>query len=467
MRAFLYNQSKVPDRPERKPAQLNRGVHVSENTETKKEVIAGKIEALRRNEWPAVRDLLRFLSARLQETHVPEVASSMTLTTLLSIVPLLAVSLAIFSAFPSFADSRAALESMLFESFLPAQYSEVIVGYLRNFSEHASGLGAFGLIGLAVTSLMLINKLFTTINLIFGVHEPRAMAQRLLLYWALLTLGPMAVAFSLTVSTQVLSAAAQGIEAGILTNVLVYVQGALQTLAYALLFRLVPNCFVRFSHALAGGLFVVLANSLVRIGFEHYVSAGTMGNIYGAFVALPVLILWIYIGWYLVFMGAGVAATMPLLTSERFRDTYRAGNRFLTGVALLKVLFEERQAERAVVSIPTLCARVGTHPQMARDILSDLARAGYCMESASGPSDKSPDWTLVANPETTTLMGALNVLLLDAENKLIQGDAKKHADEGILEDWYASLVSSAALSAPLAVSLGAEGPAIPSEERVR
>ena len=102
----------------------------------------------------ALREVIGFVSARMRETHVPEVASSMTLTTLLSIVPLLAVSLAVFSAFPSFADTRQALENMLFESFLPAQYSEVIVGYLRNFSTHASGLGLFGLIGLAITSFL-------------------------------------------------------------------------------------------------------------------------------------------------------------------------------------------------------------------------------------------------------------------------------------------------------------------------
>ncbi len=419
----------------------------------KKAVSARALVNLAKGRWPALGELFAFLSARLRETHVPEVASSMTLTTLLSIVPILAVSLAVFSAFPSFADTRAALESMLFESFLPAQYSEVIVGYLRDFSLHASGLGFFGLVGLTITSLMLINKLFTTINSIFGVREPRAWVQRLLLYWALLTLGPLAAAFSLTVSTQVLRAAAQGIEAGLLTQVLVYAQGGLQTIAYALLFRLVPNCFVRWSHALVGGLFVVLANSLVRIGFEHYVSAGTMGNIYGAFVALPVLMLWIYIGWYLIFFGASVTATMPLFTSGRFRDTYRAGNRFLTGVALLKVLYEEREALRPVVSLSHLCARVGTHPQMARDILTALAAAGYCVESASGANNKTPDWTLVADAERTTLMGALEALLLDGRNELVVGEPKHHHEEGLLRAWYQALTQSPALSAPLSVSL--------------
>lgn len=400
---------------------------------------------------PVLREVLGFVSARMRETHVPEVASSMTLTTLLSIVPILAVSLAIFSAFPSFEGTRQALEDMLFESFLPAQYSEVIVGYLRNFSTHASGLGLFGLIGLAITSLMLINKLFVTINSIFGVTHLRGWVQRLLLYWALLTLGPLAAAFSLTVSTTVISTAARGLESTLLTDVLVYSQSALQIVAYAFLFRFVPNSFVRWSHAFVGGAFVVIANVLVRIGFEHYVSAGTMGNIYGAFVAVPVLLLWVYIGWYLIFLGAAVTATMPLLTSGRFRDTYRAGNKFLTGVALLKVLYEERAADRPVVPLALLCERVGTYPQMAREILSTLAKVGYCLESASGPSDKNPDWTLVANPETTNLQAAMSALLLDGHNKLVRG--AKDEDEGMLEGWFTSLVGGTSLSAPLSVAL--------------
>ena len=401
--------------------------------------------------WKVLQRVSAFMGARMSETHVPEVASSMTLTTMLSIVPLLAVSLAIFSAFPSFADTRQALEDMLFNSFLPSQYSEVIVGYLRSFSQHASGLGLFGLIGLAVTSIMLINNLFVTINGIFSITRPRPWVQRLLLYWALLTLGPLAMAFSITISTRFISSAAAGIEPSLLTYGLMLVQSILQTCAYAFLFRFVPNSFVKWTDAFVGALFVVIANLFVRVGFEHYVSAGTMGSIYGAFVAFPVLLLWIYIGWYLVFLGAAVTATMPLLTSGRFKDTYRVGNRFLTGVALLKVLTEERLANRPVVPLALLCESVGTYPQMARSILTQLANVGYCLESANGPSDKNPDWTLVADPHHTSLAKAVDVLLIDSENELVAHPLPKHGrEEGVLETWFTSLRDADALAQPMA-----------------
>lgn len=398
------------------------------------------------NLFQGLKTVGQFIGARLQETHVQEVASSMTLTSVMSIVPLLAVSLAIFSAFPGFADTRQAMEDALFESFLPEQYSEVIVGYLRSFSAHASGLGFFGVAGLAVTSIMLINKLFATINQLFSVTTVRPWMQRLLLYWALLTLGPITIALSLTVSTQIVSSAASGIAPGMLTYALWITQSILQTLAYAFLFRYVPNCFVKWSHALAGGLFVVVVNVFVRIGFEQWVSGGTMGSIYGAFVVIPVLLMWIYVSWYLIFMGAALTATLPVLTSGRFADRYRKGNDFLTGVGLLKVLTQERLADRSVVPLALLCQRVGTYPQQARRILGQLAKAGYCLESANSPSDKNPDWTLVCNPETTTLQAAGRVLLLDDRNELVTPPKKRHGrEEGLLKSWYNSTWAEAAV----------------------
>ena len=147
------------------------------------------------------RALLGFAGMRMKDTQLQEVASSMTLTTLLSLIPLLAVSLAAFAAFPSFAEYRQELEAMVFNSFLPPQESETIVEYIRQFSAHASGLGIFGLAGLALTALLLIDKFFVTVNRIFKVRRMRPWSQRAVLYWAILTLAPTLIALSLTLST--------------------------------------------------------------------------------------------------------------------------------------------------------------------------------------------------------------------------------------------------------------------------
>ena len=93
-------------------------------------------------------------------------------------------------------------------SVLPLSYSEVIMKYLKVFSDHASGLGAFGLAGLALTALLMIDKFFVTVNRIFRVRRMRSWAQRAMIYWALLTLGPIAIALSITLSTQAIRIAA-------------------------------------------------------------------------------------------------------------------------------------------------------------------------------------------------------------------------------------------------------------------
>ena len=166
------------------------------------------LTALRRRQLlNTLRNLAGFAVARMREAQLQEVASSMTLTTLLSLVPLLAVSLAAFAAFPSFSETRAALEEAVM-SVLPLSYSEVIMKYLKVFSDHASGLGAFGLAGLALTALLMIDKFFVTVNRIFRVRRMRSWAQRAMIYWALLTLGPIAIALSITLSTQAIRIAA-------------------------------------------------------------------------------------------------------------------------------------------------------------------------------------------------------------------------------------------------------------------
>ena len=160
------------------------------------------------------RTLMRFVADRAVEIEIGEVASSMALTTLLAIVPVLALSLAVFAAFPSFAEARQSLQDLIVMSFLPEQYSSVLVGYLNEFTSHAAGLTTFGLIGLAVTALLLIDKLFVTVNRIFKVRAMRPWSQRALIYWALLTIGPAALALSLSMTGKLTAMALEGVGSG-------------------------------------------------------------------------------------------------------------------------------------------------------------------------------------------------------------------------------------------------------------
>lgn len=404
----------------------------------------------RRRLWETVRALAGFATARMREANLVEVASSMTLTTLLSLVPLMAVSLAVFAAFPSFADARAALEDAVLTSFLPTEQSETIVRYIKEFSSHASGLGVFGLAGLSLTALLMIDKLFVTMNRIFKVRRMRPWSQRALLYWAILTLAPLVIALSITLSTQAIRLASGAAPAGVLpTWVYVFFQTVLQTFGYALLFKYVPNCRVPFLHALAGGVFVAVAGLVVREGFELYVTAGTLSSIYGAFVAVPIFLLWLYLAWLLVFSGAAIAATIPLLTSGRFSDSYRPGNDFLTAVAMLRVLTLARAQGGAAMTAAEIADEVDSYPQAVENLLVRLAAAGYAGEVPREEARAPAAWALVCDPSKKTLRDVFRTLLVDGANTLVRPKGLRAEAEGMLGGWFAELERSTALDTPL------------------
>ena len=406
--------------------------------------------------WTTLKNLTGFFFARLKDTQIQEVASSMTLTTLLSLIPLLAVSLAVFAAFPSFASSRAALEAMILQSFLPPQYSEQIVHYLKVFMTQASGLGIFGLAGLAVTALLLIDKFFVTINSIFKVRRLRPWPQRALIYWGMLTLAPAAIFLSLTMSKQAIEIAMSGVEAPSFFNTLYFWgQVLLQGLGYSVLYKFVPNCRVPAQNALIGGLSVAIVGQVVKTGFETYVTAGTLSNVYGAFVAIPVFVLWVYVAWYLFFAGAAIAATIPKLTAGRFLDYYRPGNEFLTALAMLRELVHLRlRQKRPILDVEELCDAADTYPEAAERILSRLAEAGYVAPVTTEAGGRTQEWVLVADSQKTTLLRAFEFFAVSGGNSLVSSKMQRLAGKdgavGILADWWKQFSTNEALNRPMA-----------------
>lgn len=409
-------------------------------------------ELRRRGVVKSIQTLLRFASDRLHEMEVTEVASSMALATLLAVVPVLALSLALFAAFPGFAEARQALENFILESFLPTQYTQVLMGYLQEFAKHAAGLTTFGIAGLVVTSLLLIDKLFVTVNRIFKVKFLRPWSQRALIYWALLSIGPIAVMFSLTLTGRAAAMALEGVDAGISAWLLAFGLVLLQGGGYTLIYKFVPSCRVQFAHALAGGMLTAGAGWVVRQVFEYYVMAGSLTTIYGAFVALPVLILWIYVAWLLFFIGAAITATIPMLTAGRFLDYYRVGDDFLTGVLMLQHLTRMRlNGQAPLMSLEDLCDAADTHPEAANKILTTLTFAGYLAEVTD--HDEGQAWVLVADTQTVTLAKAFEAFAVDARNSLVRlrpKNAKPGSACGQLHDWWVLMRSAEGLTTPLA-----------------
>src|SRR5436305_1125669 len=182
-------------------------------------------------------------------------------------------------------------------------------------SRRASRLGIVGLIALIASALAMMLTIDRTLNAIWRVRKRRRIAQRVLVYWAAVTLGPLIFAISLSATSYAASASRgwlgdmpRGLGFAVSTFDFV-----LETFAVSMLFRYVPNTFVRWRHALAGGLFVATCMALGKRALTAYFGAvPTFALVYGAFATLPIFLFWIYLSWVIILLGAVIAAYAPL-----------------------------------------------------------------------------------------------------------------------------------------------------------
>lgn len=233
-------------------------------------------------------------------------ATALSYTTLLSLVPLMAVMLSVFTAFPLFEDVSLQLQHFVFENFVPAS-GEVVRQYIQQFSENASKLTGPGLISLVVTSIMMMAAIDSSLNKIWHNSKPRRPAARFVVYWSVLTLGPILIGVSLAVSSYIVSlplfseTASYGEKLGLLRALPFF----METLAFTLLYVVVPNCRVAFRAALIGGVTAALLFELAKKAFSFYITSfPAYETIYGAMSAIPVFLVWIFLSWSITLMGA-------------------------------------------------------------------------------------------------------------------------------------------------------------------
>ncbi len=244
----------------------------------------------------------------------PRIAAALSYSSLLALVPLFAISFAVLSAFDAFETVRVDLQSQLFEAMLP-DAALVVSDYLAQFVTNAKQMTGAGIVVLALTAVLLLNTITGAFDAIWRITEPRAVALRLLVYWTLLTLGPLLVGASISVSTYAFAAVQwAGIDG--------YTKGlfglawllpiALSTVGFTILFLVVPNRSVRLLHALTGALVAAILFEVLKKGFGLYLAHfPTYQAIYGALAAVPIFLVWMYLSWVVLLIGAEIAAALP------------------------------------------------------------------------------------------------------------------------------------------------------------
>lgn len=367
--------------------------------------------------WPWKRTFLG-LKERFREERLGLTAGSLTFTTLISLVPLLTVMLALFTAFPIFSSFQIALEKYFLKSLIPDTIAKPVLMSLTQFAAKASKLGAVGLVFLGFTALALMLTIDRTLNAIWRVQRPRPIAQRILVYWAAVTLGPLLLGGSLTLTSYAVSAG-QGLVGdmpGDLAVLLRLLELVGLAAAVAGLFHYVPNTDVRWRHAFLGGIFVAIAFTLAKSGLAWYVKrVPTYSTLYGAFATVPIFLVWLYLGWVIMLVGAVLAANAPSLGQAMPRRRDVPGLAFELALDTLRELGRRQAAGEVGATKLGLALRLRVDPLQLEPVLDQLVDLDLVGRLEEGGAQRL---VLLCRPETTPAEPLLKALLAGRSNGL-------------------------------------------------
>ena len=257
-------------------------------------------------QWRWLKGFLCLIVQQYQAKACQKSAASLTYMTLFATVPMMTVTYSMFSVIPAFQHLGDQLQNLIFSQVLPSNEQD-ISRYLKTFSEQARQLTALGVAFLLVSAYLMLKNIEKNFNAIWGVARGRRGVANFLLYWAILSLGPLLLGAALAMSTYL---ASFGLlvgtydSLGLLQWVLKYVPWLLTWAAFTLLFVAVPNCKVPVRHALIGGLLTTIAFQLLKAAFAWIVSHSSFSLVYGAFAALPLFLLWVNMIWMVILGGA-------------------------------------------------------------------------------------------------------------------------------------------------------------------
>ena len=318
------------------------------------------------------------LVRRLVEDRGLQTAGSLTFTTLLALVPLITVALALSSAFPGFGDAIDALGRFIAGQLLP-EGSARVTREFGVFAQSAARVTTVGLVFLAVVALMLMLTVDEVLNRIFRVQRRRPLAQRLVVYWAMLTLGPVLIGTSLSITSFLVGSSLGMLDLGGLAKT------ALSTLTFVftcaaltMLYLVVPFRRIEARHAVAGGVAAGIIFEAAKRGFALFVAEfPTYTLVYGAFAAVPIFLIWLYLSWVVVLFGATLTAMLPAWRAAHALRTDAPGHALFDALAVLRVLARARGA----LGVGMIAAQAGLTPERCERVLERCATLGWAARS--------------------------------------------------------------------------------------
>ena len=356
-------------------------------------------------------ELIGIVVRRFYDDRGLQVAASLTFTTLLSLVPIVTVTMTLMSAFPVFKEMSGVIEEWVFDNMMPDS-ADLIEKYAAQFVDNAANLTAVGIVFLAVTSIMLLMTIDDAFNDIWRVRRSRPLLQRVVIYWTLITVGPLLIGASLSLSSWLMSASAgwtQGIPyAG--AALIKFSAIALTCIALALLYYAMPNRPVAIRDALIGGILAGVVFELTKHGFGFYITNfPTYKLVYGAFAAVPVFLMWVYVSWLVLLLGAVVAAALPEWRQQTVQGRSAPGSNFVYALQVLKALWQA-QRRGGVVTVSALHSTLHLRFERIEALLETLQRAAWIIRAPPA------GWVLQRNLDTVAVADVYKLFVFDAES---------------------------------------------------
>jgi membrane protein len=377
-----------------------------------------------RNDFQDIKALIRYIAARFVQDRCAQVASSLTFTTLLALVPMITIALTVFSAFPVFTDFSAEIKIFLLNNLMPENAGIIITQYMQQFSDSAGRLTAVGIVILTVTAMMMLLTIDKAFNVIWKVTRPRPLVKRLVAYWAVLTLAPLLIGASLSLTSWLV-----GLSLGHAKNVspfgvviLKVLPVLFATLAFALLFRIVPNRHVPKSHALTGAFVAAVAFEAMTRIFGYYISHfPTYKLVYGAFASVPIFLIWIYLSWLAILFGAVIAASLSHWRTSATKH-FSPATRLLDALRVLQIMANGfRQGK--VITLPELSKTLRLGYDTLENILEILSGADIVRKAVGN------GWLLMRDTSHIRTTELLHLFLIDPNS------ISARQDDGPLRQW--------------------------------
>ncbi|HSG90018.1 MAG TPA: YihY family inner membrane protein [Pseudomonadales bacterium] len=350
------------------------------------------IAALRRR-LGHLLSFLRYVASRFTRNGGTETAASLTYTTLFAVVPLMTVTFALLSAIEAFSDVGSVIQDFVFDNFLPSS-GAVVQDKLYEFSEQARKLTAVGFAFLIITAYSMLVNVERAFNRIWSVREPRRGMSKFLLYWGILTLSPLLLGMGFAISSYLFSLPlVAGVDQfGVRENLLRFLPFLFSAGAFTVLYSAVPNTRVPLRHAFLGGVITMIAFEGAKAAFAAVMKQTAVEVIYGTFAAVPLFLIWLYLTWTIVLLGAEFTHAVGV---RRF-DLVDRGDGLLS--LTLQFLHRVQRQHRAGGALPDVLAmpvlqRFG--PDLLPEVLSGLERADLVRRDNDGNWLPGRDYSVV------------------------------------------------------------------------